>query len=88
MENRRSKDDKMFRRIWEVVETKVGKTGMRKTKRRREERERGKKERNKRRKNRKKRKGQKETYFRCFICFQVIEKILIDHFYHMLLNLL
>jgi len=37
LENRRSEDDKMSRRIWEAAETKAGKTGVTKAERRREE---------------------------------------------------
>ena len=38
MENGRSEDNKMSRRMWEAVETKAGKTGVAKTKRRKEKR--------------------------------------------------
>ena len=37
LENRRSKDDKISRRVWEAVETKAGKIRMEKAKRRRKE---------------------------------------------------
>jgi len=43
LENRESEDDKVSRRVWEVVETKVGKVRIAKTKGRRKER-RGRKE--------------------------------------------
>jgi len=36
LENRRSEDVKMFGRMWKVVETKAGKTGVAKAERRRE----------------------------------------------------
>jgi len=40
LKNRRGEDDKMFRRVWEVVEIKVGKTRMAKAKgKRRKEKE-------------------------------------------------
>ena len=42
MENRRSKNDEMSRRIWEAVKAETRKIGVAKTKRRREERERRK----------------------------------------------
>ena len=35
MENRKSKDDKVFRRMWEVVETEVGRIGVVEVERRR-----------------------------------------------------
>ena len=37
LENRRSKDNKMFERMWEIAETKTRKTRMAKTKGKREE---------------------------------------------------
>ena len=44
MEDRRSKNDKVFRRVWKTVEAKAGKTVVAKTKGRGEERGRGKKQ--------------------------------------------
>jgi len=41
LENRRSKNDKVFRRMWEAVETKARKTGVEKAKRRRGKMKRG-----------------------------------------------
>ena len=40
MKNRRGKDDKVFREIWEIVETETGKIGVVKAKGRKKERER------------------------------------------------
>jgi len=42
LENRRSKDDEVSRRVWNAVEAKAGKIGVGKTKGRRKEREREK----------------------------------------------
>jgi len=40
LKNRRGKDDKVFREIWEIVETETGKIGVVKAKGRKKERER------------------------------------------------
>ena len=55
MENGRSEDDEVPRRMWEAVEAKVGKIEIGKVKERREERKRGKKVKRKRKNQKKKR---------------------------------
>ena len=53
---KRSKDNKISRRVWEAMKIKVGKVRVAKTKRRRKKRRRRKQKRNRKRKNRKKKK--------------------------------
>ena len=55
MENRRSEDDEMSRRMWKVVETEVEKVGMSEAKGGKEERRRGE-ERDEKKKTKKKKK--------------------------------
>ena len=54
MKNRRGKDDKVFREIWEIVETETGKIGVVKAKGRKKKRERERETRGKRKDERRK----------------------------------